>query len=117
MLRAGCWSHLRTYFFDARHHHPIEAQLALGTLRDLFAIERSLVDATLDVRREVRNRDVRPLVKGFFDWIVALRRTVRPTSILGIDPWAYLADARAVRCTGGDGGVNRQFRPPALRAP
>ena len=21
-LRGGCWSHLRTYFFDARHHHP-----------------------------------------------------------------------------------------------
>lgn len=93
LLRAGCWSHLRTYFFDARHHHPIEAQLALGTLRDLFAIERSLVDATLDVRREVRNRDVRPLVKGFFDWIVALRRTVRPTSILG-DALGYALNGR-----------------------
>lgn len=83
LLRAGCWSHLRTYFFDARHHHPEEARLALGTLRDLFAIERSIVGAPLDIRREVRDRDARPLVKGFFDWIVGLRRTVRPTSILG----------------------------------
>ena len=83
LLRAGCWSHLRTYFFDARHHHPIEAQLALGTLRDLFAIEAGLVGAKLDVRREVRDRDVRPLVQGFFDWIVGIRRTTRPTSILG----------------------------------
>jgi hypothetical protein len=24
--RAGCWSHLRTYFHDARHHHPTEAR-------------------------------------------------------------------------------------------
>ena len=42
LLRAGCWSHLRSYFFDARHHHPVEAALALGTIRDLFMIERRL---------------------------------------------------------------------------
>ena len=93
LLRAGCWSHLRTYFFDARHHHPVEARLALGTLRDLFAIERSLVGASLDVRREVRERDVRPLVNGFFDWVVGLSRTVRPTSILG-DALRYAINGR-----------------------
>ena len=38
--RAGCWSHLRTYFYKALTHHPDEAGLALGTIRDLFLIER-----------------------------------------------------------------------------
>lgn len=83
LLRAGCWSHLRTYFFHARHHHPEAAHLAIGTIRDLFAIESALVGAPLELRREVRDRDARPLVKGFFDWVVGLRRTTRPTSILG----------------------------------
>lgn len=83
LLRAGCWSHLRRYFFDARHHHPREALLALGTFRDLFALEAGLVGAPLDVRREARNRDARPLVDGMFDWILSLRLQVRPTSLLG----------------------------------
>lgn len=38
--RGGCWSHLRNYFFDARQYHPVEAAVALGTIRDLFMIER-----------------------------------------------------------------------------
>jgi len=83
LLRAGCWSHLRRYFFDARHHHPAEARLALGTVRDLFAIEDGLAGAELDVVREVRQRDSRPLVEALFDWILGLRLQVRPTSLLG----------------------------------
>jgi hypothetical protein len=42
LSRAGCWSHLRTYFFRALVHHPIEAKLALATIRELFMIERDL---------------------------------------------------------------------------
>ena len=83
LLRAGCWSHLRRYFFEARHHHPAEARLALGTIRDLFSIEASLIGAPLDVIRDVRNRDSRPLVEGLFAWIVDIRRRTRPTSLLG----------------------------------
>ena len=83
LLRAGCWSHLRTYFFDARHHHPREARLALGTLRDLFAIEAGLVAATLEDRRSVRDLDARPLVDGLYAWMLTLRTATRPTSLLG----------------------------------
>jgi hypothetical protein len=39
---AGCYSHLRSYFYDALQHHPEEAHLRLGTIRDLFAIDREL---------------------------------------------------------------------------
>jgi transposase len=61
----------------------VEARLALGTIRDLFAIERSLDGAPVDTVREVRDRDSRPLVDGLFTWIAGLSRTVRPTSALG----------------------------------
>lgn len=83
LLRAGCWSHLRRYFFDARHHFPGEAHLALGTLRDLFAIDAGLKGAPLDTVRAVRDTDARPLVTGFFDWLDGLARNTRPTSSLG----------------------------------
>jgi transposase len=81
--RAGCWSHLRRYLFDARDHHPNEAALALRTIRDLFALERSLDGAPLERIREVRQQDARPLVEGLFTWIDQLSTTVRPTSALG----------------------------------
>ena len=83
LLRAGCWSHLRTYFFDARHQHPHEARLALGTIRDLFAIEAGLDGATLRDRQAVRDCDARPLVEGLYAWMVSIRNTARPTSQLG----------------------------------
>ncbi len=79
----GCWCHLRRYFFDARHHHPAEARLALGTIRDLFAIEGGLVGAPLEIIRETRDRDSRPLVQGLYDWILGPRLSTRPTSLLG----------------------------------
>lgn len=92
--RAGCWSHLRRYFFDARHHHPHEAALALRTIRDLFELERSLAGAPPDRVREVRQQDARPLVEGLFTWIDQLSTTVRPTSALG-EAVGYARNQRA----------------------
>jgi len=81
--RAGCWSHLRTYFFDARPHHPVEAALALGTIRDLFMLERTLHGQPASEVLVQRQEHARPLVDGFFEWVEALSTTIRPTSTLG----------------------------------
>lgn len=81
--RAGCWSHLRTYFFKALTHHPAEANLALGTLRDLFLIERSVWGSDPDVVLAERQARSRPLVDGFFEWVKALSQITRPESVLG----------------------------------
>lgn len=83
LVRAGCWSHLRRYFYEARLDHPIEARVALATIRDLFDIERAVWRAGPDLISEVRQRDARPLVNKFYDWVEALRRVVRPGSKLG----------------------------------
>lgn len=83
LQRAGCWSHLRTYFHDARHHHPNEARLALGTLRDLFVIERELWRQPADVVLEGRQERCKPLVDGFFAWAKAATQATRPDSVLG----------------------------------
>ena len=81
--RAGCWSHLRRYFFEARERHPVEVRLALGTIHDLFMIERELHGAEEDQIRRVRDEQSRPLVDGFFRWVEGLSQTVRPKSALG----------------------------------
>ena len=83
LIRAGCWSHLRTYFYKARHHHPEEAGQALGTIRDLFMIERTLAGLPPPKVRERRQELSKPLVDGLFEWIKALSRSVRPKSRLG----------------------------------
>jgi transposase len=83
LLRAGCWSHLRTYFFDARLHHPVEAALALGTIHDLFMIERCLHGQDPAQTLEGRRLHAKPLVDGFFDWVRGLSTVVRPKSQLG----------------------------------
>jgi transposase len=81
--RAGCWAHLRTYFHDALEHHPKEARLALGTIRDLFAIERKLWRQAPEVVLAGRGADSKPLVEGFFAWAASAALVTRPDSVLG----------------------------------
>ena len=83
LVRGGCWSHLGTHFFEAVHHHPAEADLALGTLRDLFKIEREVWGQPAEAVLAARQVRSRPLVEGFFDWVRALSQVSRPQSTLG----------------------------------
>ncbi len=81
--RGGCWSHLRKYFFEARHHHPVEATLALGTIRDLFLLERTLFGEDPGTIRASRQAQAKPLIDGFFEWVKAMSLPTRPKSLLG----------------------------------
>jgi transposase len=80
--RAGCWSHLRTYFFNALPFHPAEANTALGTLRDLFLLERQLAHLSAHERLAERRTHATPLVDGLFRWIRELSAVARPKSKL-----------------------------------
>ena len=94
LKRAGCWSHLRTYFFKALHHHPLEAHLALGTLKDLFLIEREVWGEPPEVVLAARRKRSQPLVDGFYDWVRAISPVTRPSSPLG-EALAYALSQRA----------------------
>lgn len=83
LKRAGCWSHLRTYFFKALPDHPTEAGLALGTLHDLFMIERSIWGRPPDEVLAERQARSRSLVDGFYAWARARSTYARPESTLG----------------------------------
>lgn len=81
--RAGCWSHLRRYFYDALAHHPNEARLAVDTIRDLFMLDRVHQALSPDERHTARQVESKPLVDGFFAWVEAVSTFVRPKSTLG----------------------------------
>jgi transposase len=83
LKRAGCWSHLRTYLYDARHHHPGEAAVALATIRDLFMVERLLWGKPPAEVRQQRQEHARPLIDGLYEWVKALSPRTRPKSALG----------------------------------
>lgn len=80
--RAGCWSHLRTYFIDAQKLGSPDAELALATIRDVFMIERELADLDADARLAARTDRSKPLVDGFFTWVKARATVERPKSKL-----------------------------------
>lgn len=82
LQRAGCWSHLRTYFFNALPFHPHEAELALGTIRDLFMLERRFGHLPAEERLAARQAQSKDLVDGLLKWVKELSSTVRPTTKL-----------------------------------
>jgi transposase len=80
--RAGCWSHLRRYFFNASIQHDV-AKHGLTVIHDLFMVERDLVDLAPKARLAVRAIRSAPLVDGFYTWVKSLVPQVRPGSKLG----------------------------------
>jgi len=72
---AGCWSHLRRYWFKTLGSEPEKGREALAMIGALFAVERSLVDAPPARRLAVRTETSRPLVDKFFAWCLALKAT------------------------------------------
>jgi len=72
---AGCWSHLRRYWFKTLGSEPEHAREALAMIGALFAVERSLVDAPPARRLAVRTDTSRPLVEKFFAWCGELKPT------------------------------------------
>jgi transposase len=73
VVEVGCWSHLRRYWFKTLGSAPEQGREALAMIGALFAIERSLVDATPAQRHGVRSATARPIVQQFFAWCADLK--------------------------------------------
>jgi len=68
VVEVGCWSHCRRYFFQSLSTDPERAREALAYIQGLFAIERTLAEASRAQRAATRQQHSRPLVEGFFAW-------------------------------------------------
>lgn len=82
LVRAGCWSHLRRYFFNAAVVQP-EANAVLQPISDLFLIERELDELSASERLAVRKERRAPLVDSFYAWVRSMSQKERPKSKLG----------------------------------
>jgi transposase len=87
--RAGCWSHARRKFFEARDAAPHIAAGALATLRELFLVERTLRDVSPEERLRQRQAVLKPLLAGLHRWLTK--------ELIGLEPDNLMA--RAIRYT------------------
>ena len=116
--RAGCWSHLRRYFHDAAIQHP-EANIGLTAIRDIFLIERDLVDMRPNDRVLQRLQRSQPVVDGFFAWVEGMARQSRPKSKLGEALGYALSQQERMRLflRSGDVPIHNNLSELLLRQP
>lgn len=83
--RLGCWMHARRPFYDAFQAKERHAIIALGHIKELYAIEREAREAgmTPAERLELRQRRSVPIADDFFTWVLKQEDFVRPSSYLG----------------------------------
>ena len=68
VVEAACWAHARRYFFKSLGSEPELAKHALGLIKALFKIEKSLATEPRKKRETVRAKQSRPIVDAFFAW-------------------------------------------------
>ena len=67
-MPGASWAHARRYFFKTLGSEPALARHALGLIKALFKIEKSLATEPRKKRETVRAKQSRPIVDAFFAW-------------------------------------------------
>ena len=123
VVEVGCWAHARRRFFNALDGEVQHAKHAMAVIQRLYQIEREAKQLGLDfsARRELRQREAKPLLDAMKPWLVALRPDILPKSVLGdaigyvLRQWdplmRYLEDGRLQI---DNNGVERQMRTVAV---
>lgn len=78
--RAGCWSHARRYFFEARADNADDALIALTYIRHVFLVERDIREAEPAERVRVRQERTAPKLAAFRVWLDDRMSTAIPGS-------------------------------------
>ena len=79
----ACWAHVRRKFFDARETDPPRCEWMIETIRDLYAIEREVHDATPEARAAARRERSRPILEKIRAFLDEQSRAVLPKSPTG----------------------------------
>jgi len=73
----GCFAHLRRYFFEAAIcRYPVGLQ-GLMRIRAIYAADDAVSRAPTAERSALREKHVRPLVTGFFEWARGARQNAQ----------------------------------------
>ena len=81
----GCWAHTRRKFYDAKSFARADAAEALALIKKLYRIERKADQRkmSMDQRLELRQRDSKPIVEEFRQYLERVRPHYPPSSPLG----------------------------------
>jgi hypothetical protein len=91
VVEVGCWAHARRKFFEAQQTDPEHALYALGTIRQLYAVEKEAAEQACEQEprakcefRRLRLRQERavPLLKSFGEWLDKQGASALPKSPL-----------------------------------
>lgn len=83
LVEVGCWAHARRRFVTAFDSAKEQAGTVIAAIRRLYAIEHEGRDLDHAARRELRQREARPLLDALHLWLLALKPTALPKSPLG----------------------------------
>jgi hypothetical protein len=79
----GCWCHCRRYFWEARDTDPERASVALGFIRQLYAVEAEAKYLNPDQRLRIREERSASLVREMKAWLDVEVMKVLPKSPMG----------------------------------
>jgi transposase len=87
LAHAGCWAHVRRYFFDAVKVNKQDAVAAefVQRMDAVFAVDREAAEGQLSLteRHQLRQEKTAPMVAGIYERLLAVKGTVLPKSKLG----------------------------------
>jgi transposase len=85
IVQAACMAHVRRKFYDVLKIEKGNklANEALGYIKALYDVERAYADKPHDERLVARQGKSLPIMKSFWEWLVANGGRVRPGSTLG----------------------------------
>lgn len=85
--RLGCWAHARRKFSEAKkanNKNKIgKADVALGFIQKLYAIEQKTADLPPDKRQEIRQLEANPIIEKYKEWLDKTLLNTLPDSLLG----------------------------------
>lgn len=83
VVEIACWAHVRRKFFDARATDPPRCDWMIEAIRELYAIEREVHDATPEARAAARRERSRPILEKIRAFLDEQSRAVLPKSPVG----------------------------------
>ena len=73
VVHLACWAHARRRFIEAQRAQPKgktgKADVAIGLIGKLYAIERRIAGTEVDVRQQAREHESRPVLAELRNWL------------------------------------------------
>lgn len=84
----GCWAHARRKFNEAligasSGKVDLPEAIGLSYCNQLFAIEKRAESMTTEDRHKLRQKEAKPIIEAFFDWVGTCFDKTLPQSLLG----------------------------------